>query len=121
MASGDTAVYDALDKARRMLAQCRPDLPNLRKRIIIVSDGEDTSSRNDPRNVCVALRRDKIIVDSVQVGEHHDTTLHAISVVTGTHHPLGPFLSLNLRDRWLSFLPKHIIRRCLVHLRESPT
>ncbi|KAF7342761.1 putative bifunctional E2/E3 enzyme [Mycena sanguinolenta] len=43
-AGGDTSIYDALDSARRMLTQFRPDLPKLKKRIIIVSDGEDTSS-----------------------------------------------------------------------------
>ncbi|KAJ7230547.1 hypothetical protein GGX14DRAFT_583780 [Mycena pura] len=98
-AVGDTAVYDALDKARLMLSQYRPDLPNLRKRIIIVSDGEDTSSESQPFDVCLALRRCKIIVDSVQVGAWHDSILHAISVATGGYRffpntSLGDALSI---------------------------
>lgn len=83
-ARGDTAVYDALDVARSNLTQFRQDIPGLRRRIIIVSDGDDTSSKNMPTNVCAALQRDGIIVDSVQVGYTHNSILHAISVATGT-------------------------------------
>ncbi|KAJ6599761.1 hypothetical protein DFH09DRAFT_1070480 [Mycena vulgaris] len=82
-AGGDTAIYEALDSARQMLTQYRPDLPNLRKRIIIVSDGEDTSSKTSAQEVCFALQRARIIVDSVQVGPSSDPVLHAISVATG--------------------------------------
>ncbi|KAJ7021307.1 hypothetical protein C8F04DRAFT_1141408 [Mycena alexandri] len=82
-ASGNTAVYDALDSARRVLTGYRPDLPNLRKRIVIVSDGEDTSSATSAREVCLALQRARVVVDSVQVGKRSDPVLHAISVATG--------------------------------------
>ncbi|KAJ7719267.1 hypothetical protein B0H16DRAFT_407841 [Mycena metata] len=82
-AGGDTAIYDALDAARRTLSQYRPDLPNLRKRIIIVSDGEDTSSGASAQEVCLALQRARVVVDSVQVGPRSDPVLHAISVATG--------------------------------------
>jgi hypothetical protein len=82
-AQGDTAAYDALDLARSRLTQFRQDLPGLRRRIIIVSDGDDTNSKNMPTNVCAALQRDGIIVDSVQVGHIHNRILHAISVATG--------------------------------------
>ncbi|KAJ7636660.1 hypothetical protein FB45DRAFT_1055980 [Roridomyces roridus] len=98
-ADGDTAVYDALDSARRILTQYRPDLPNLRKRIIIVSDGEDTKSDTIAHDVCCALQRAKIIVDSVQVGPDSDPTLRAISVATGGYRfspntSLGDALSI---------------------------
>ncbi|KAF7335602.1 putative bifunctional E2/E3 enzyme [Mycena venus] len=82
-ARGDTAIYDALDLARRTLTQYRTDLPNLRKRIVIVSDGEDTSSIATPREVTLALQRARVVVDSVQVGPQSDPVLHAISVATG--------------------------------------
>jgi hypothetical protein len=84
-AAGDTAVYDALDTARAMLTSYRSDLApsHLRKRIIIVTDGADTNSKTPAREVCQALQRDGIIVDSVQVGDRSDSTLHAISVATG--------------------------------------
>jgi len=76
-------VYDALDVARRMLLNYRSDLPQLRKRIIIVTDGGDTGSEASAKDVCLALQRSSIIVDSVQVGLQSDKKLHAISVATG--------------------------------------
>jgi Mg-chelatase subunit ChlD len=82
-AGGDTAIYEALDSARRMLTQYRPDLPKLRKRIIIVSDGEDTSSTTSAQEVCLALQRARVVVDSVQVGPRSDPILHSIAVATG--------------------------------------
>lgn len=83
-AGGDTAIYDALDSARRLLVQFRPDLPNLRRRVVIVSDGEDTSSETSVHEVVLALQRARVVVDSVQVGSRTDPVLHAISVATGT-------------------------------------
>ncbi|KAJ6599756.1 hypothetical protein DFH09DRAFT_1503902 [Mycena vulgaris] len=82
-ADGDTAIYDALDSARQMLSLYRADLPNLRKRIVIVSDGEDTSSKTPAQEVCLALQRARVTVDSVQVGPRSDPVLRAISVATG--------------------------------------
>jgi len=82
-AGGNTVVYDALDVARRMLLNYRSDLPQLRKRIIIVTDGGDTGSEASAKDVCLALQRSSIIVDSVQVGLQSDKKLHAISVATG--------------------------------------
>ncbi|KAF8813008.1 hypothetical protein BYT27DRAFT_7181963, partial [Phlegmacium glaucopus] len=82
-AGGNTVVYDALDAAQRMLTNYRSDLPQLRKRIIIVTDGEDTGSEASAKDVCLALQRSGIIVDSVQVGLQSDNKLHAISVATG--------------------------------------
>ena len=76
-------MYDALDAARRMLMNYRSDLPQLRKRIIIVTDGADTGSEASAREACLALQRNSIIVDSVQVGNRSDSRLHAISVATG--------------------------------------
>jgi hypothetical protein len=67
-----------------MLAEFRPADLKLRKRIIIVSDGEDTSSKTSALDVCRSLQKGRIIVDSVQVGTQSDPILHAISVATGT-------------------------------------
>ncbi|KAG6918191.1 hypothetical protein DXG01_015979 [Tephrocybe rancida] len=82
-AKGDTAMYDALDVARSSLINFRADLPNLRRRIIIVSDGEDTSSKSTLSEVGSALQRDHITVDSVQVGQTLSNSLHLISAATG--------------------------------------
>jgi hypothetical protein len=114
-ARGDTAVYDALDVARSSLTQFRQDIPNLRRRIIIVSDGDDTSSKNMPTNVCAALQRDGIIVDSVQVGSSHNRILHAISVATGMFYPCIMSLA-KVTLRWLSILSQNFTWRCVKHI-----
>ncbi|KAL0957929.1 hypothetical protein HGRIS_000110 [Hohenbuehelia grisea] len=93
-ASGDTAIYDALEAARRQLINYRPELKTLRRRIIIVTDGQDTSSTTSAKDTCYALQRDHIVVDSVQVGGHSDRVLHAISVATGGYR-LSPNTSLS--------------------------
>ena len=119
-AGGNTAVYDALDTARAMLVNYRSDLTKLRKRIIIVSDGADTSSENRPREVCFAIQRDGIIVDSVQVGDRSDNRLHAISVATGINHSFC--LMFSLIDVWhsrrVSFLSSNFTQRCVEYFRK---
>jgi hypothetical protein len=108
-ATGDTAVYDALNVARSQLAQYRTDLPHLRRRIIIVSDGEDTSSKQSVLGVLAGLQRDRITVDSVQVGPIVDPALHGISVVTGiVHCPPQLVLSNVFFDRRIPILPSHV-------------
>jgi Mg-chelatase subunit ChlD len=82
-ATGDTAIYDALDTARSILVNFRSDLPRLRKRIVIVTDGADTKSGMSAVDVCRSLQKAGIIVDSVQVGDQSDALLHAISTATG--------------------------------------
>lgn len=81
-AKGDTCLYDALDTARTTLVNYRKDLPNLRKRIIVVSDGDDNKSVSSARDVAIALQKDQVTVDSVQVGTYSNVTLHKISVAT---------------------------------------
>ena len=93
-AGGNTAVYDALDAARRMLMSYRSDLPLLRKRIIIVTDGSDTGSEASARDVCHSLQKNSIVVDSVQVGNRSDNTLHAISVATGARRSVEEIFAI---------------------------
>ncbi|KAK0187644.1 hypothetical protein F5146DRAFT_718651 [Armillaria mellea] len=81
-AKGDTCLYDALNAARGTLVNYRRDLPNLRKRIIVVSDGDDNKSVSSARDVAISLQKDQVTVDSVQVGTCSNTTLHKISVAT---------------------------------------
>lgn len=106
-------MYDALDVARSCLVNYRRDLPGLRRRIIIVSDGEDTSSQRSVREVGVALQRDKVIVDSVQVGEVHSRMLHTFSAATGVPHMI-PFLCSSTQaieqTRRIPFLSQNITR-----------
>ncbi|GLB39236.1 hypothetical protein LshimejAT787_0603980 [Lyophyllum shimeji] len=98
-ARGDTAMYDALDLARSCLVAYGRDLSHLRRRIVVVSDGEDTSSKCGIDEVGFALQRDNIIVDSIQVGQTHSRVLHAFSAATGGYRffpktSLGDALSI---------------------------
>ncbi|KAJ7446553.1 hypothetical protein FB451DRAFT_1412223 [Mycena latifolia] len=113
-ACGDTAVYDALDSARRLLTNFRPDLPNLRRRIVIVSDGEDTNSKISAHEVCRSLQKGRIIVDSVQVGSKSDRVLHAISVATGGYR-FSPRTSL--ADALSIFASNHYIPTQSAHIK----
>lgn len=93
-AIGDTALYDALDAACSMLCNYQPDMPSLRRRIVVVSDGVDTCSTSSASEVCRAIQRSRVVVDSVQVGTESDRTLHAISVATGGYR-FAPQTSLS--------------------------
>ncbi|KAJ7477650.1 hypothetical protein FB451DRAFT_1173195 [Mycena latifolia] len=52
--------------ARRLVVQFRPDLSRIRKRVVIVSDGEDTSSDASTQEVILGLQRARVVVDSIQ-------------------------------------------------------
>ncbi|KAK0243779.1 hypothetical protein EDD85DRAFT_173202 [Armillaria nabsnona] len=93
-AKGDTCLYDALNAARSTLVNYRKDLPNLRKRIIVVSDGDDNKSVSSARDVAIALQKDQVTVDSVQVGTYSNVTLHKISVATNGYR-FAPQTSLS--------------------------
>ncbi|KAJ6529334.1 hypothetical protein B0H19DRAFT_1384994 [Mycena capillaripes] len=89
-AGGDTAIYDALNSVRRMLTQYRPDLPNLRKRIIIVSDGEDTSSDASSREdletmLCSGERppraRMPLVTSDYQLRAYQDIHVHRVDMI----------------------------------------
>lgn len=74
----------------------------------MVSDGEDTSSSESAVEVLAALQRDRIVVDSVQVGPTVDPALHGISVVTGVSIVFADLDFLMFSNRWIPLLPPHI-------------
>lgn len=53
---GDTALWDALELARENLLAYAEKFPEAKKRIICLSDGEDTKSLHSKEEVCHALR-----------------------------------------------------------------
>lgn len=95
--SGTTRLYDALETARRELdafvnglATAPPE--GVIKRIIVLTDGEDTNSTIQAHEVSAALQRDGVVVDSVVIGSELkdiSTELRAISIATGgcAFHP----------------------------------
>ncbi|KAG7445538.1 uncharacterized protein BT62DRAFT_1076633 [Guyanagaster necrorhizus] len=110
-AKGDTYLYDAIDTARSTLVDYRKDFPSLRKRIIVLSDGDDNKSVSTARDVAIALQKDQVVVDSIQVGICSNTTLHAISVTTNGYRfapqsSLGDALSIFDLETMLSSIER---------------
>lgn len=94
-ADGCTRLFDALNMARDELHSFTTNLTmappeGVVKRILVLTDGADTASRTEARDVCAALQREGVVVDSVVIGsEIEKHTLRAISVATGgcAFHP----------------------------------
>lgn len=82
-ATGDTALWDGLQLARLRIAEHASKFPNAKKRIICISDGVDTTSTARPAEVYSQLRKDKIVVDSICIGETGNAELRAISYLLG--------------------------------------
>ena len=80
---GDTALFDALALAADHLKDIGQTYPNIKKRMICLSDGKDTSSLRGAEDVCRTLMQDKIVVDSVCIGDEYNGALRAISYLTG--------------------------------------
>ncbi|KAK8024434.1 hypothetical protein PG993_012500 [Apiospora rasikravindrae] len=110
---GDTALWDALDLGVNQLIEYGKVYPHLKKRIVCISDGLDTSSDNaTPAKVLQRMREAGIVVDSISLGaENEDNSyLRTLSYLTDGYrfHPmtltnalaiceLEPFLSLTER------------------------
>ena len=80
--SGGTRMYDAMLAAADKLAAFGSEYPKAIKRIIVFSDGEDTSSQNGEYDAAKGLREKGILLDSVVVGTKN-LELKAISFSTG--------------------------------------
>ena len=82
-ASGETALWDALEAARTELNWFCAAFPKCRKRILCLTDGDDTySARTTAAAVCQSLQKDDVVVDSILLMTGN-RQLKAISVATG--------------------------------------
>ncbi|EME80089.1 uncharacterized protein MYCFIDRAFT_177070 [Pseudocercospora fijiensis CIRAD86] len=110
-AQGDTALWDALAMAKDQLDEYAKKYPTARRRIIVISDGEDTKSvTNAPQDLAWSFMQDKTVVDSIALGSHTARDLRGLSYLLGGYafHPtslanalavceLEPFLSITER------------------------
>jgi len=80
---GDTALWDALALAGDHLVDVAKRYPGIKKRVICLSDGEDTSSIKNVRDVTLMLMRHEIVVDSVCIGDEDNSELRTLSWMTG--------------------------------------
>jgi hypothetical protein len=83
--SGDTALWDGLLLAKNRIGEYATKFPNAKKRIICLSDGKDTTSSIRPAEVYSQLRKEKIMVDSIYIGEGENPELKAISYLLGSY------------------------------------
>jgi hypothetical protein len=116
-ASGDTALWDELALANDQLTQYAAKHPDAQKRIIVISDGDDTKSTNLPHDTYWNLRQDKVRLDVVCLGDENNFDLVAAAYLLGCYRfapqslanalaicEMEPFLSLSER---LSIIEDH--------------
>mmetsp|Transcript_82688 Transcript_82688/g.267710 ORF Transcript_82688/g.267710 Transcript_82688/m.267710 type:complete len:1775 (+) Transcript_82688:57-5381(+) len=85
---GDTCLYDALDHAVKELQEWKrknkDSLPaDVALRVLVLSDGRDTSSTSGAWEVARKLQGSAITVDAITIGDERDRNLHAIAKATG--------------------------------------
>jgi ubiquitin-protein ligase/uncharacterized protein YegL len=109
--NGDTALWDALAMANEQIMTYAEQYPDAKRRILCISDGDDTKSTRTAGDVCNLLSQNNIFVDSFVIGNEEVSALRAMSYVTKGYnfHPktledsmaiceLEPILSLSERD-----------------------
>ena len=84
-ATGQTAIWDAVQQSKKILVeQCpsdRKDGP--KRRIVLLTDGEDNSSAYKPIEVCQGLTAEKIILDAIVIGTSATYTPFKLANHTG--------------------------------------
>lgn len=86
--NGDTCLFDALDHAvdelERWKEKGTDTLPgDVALRILVLSDGRDTCSKNSAWQVARRLQSSSITLDVIMIGDERDRDLHAIAKSTG--------------------------------------
>lgn len=84
-AGGDTAIWDALMLAQDQLVHYATKYPTAKKRIICLTDGEDTKSLQKPYDVYWQLKQQGILVDSICIGSEDSLDLRTISYLLGSY------------------------------------
>lgn len=84
-AKGDTTLWDALSLASDLISQYAQRFPNALKRIICLSDGNDTKSVISAQDVYWKLRQNKISVDSILLGSDENVDLMTVSHLLGSY------------------------------------
>ena len=118
VANGSTLLYDALAKAQEQLDVIGEQFPKCHKRILCLTDGEDTGSSSSPEVIAAALQSSKVVVDTVLIGPSNNVA-KAISVATGgccfvpanvQEAQVSCFLGLS-RSLTCSLAPCHVMSR----------
>ncbi|KAF8536862.1 hypothetical protein BDD12DRAFT_849140 [Trichophaea hybrida] len=81
--SGSTAMWNALIKGKEMLSSLKATSPDSKLRIILLTDGEDNSSRFRPGEVCHQLYNEDVVLDTIVIGTNQTSDLFKIAKHTG--------------------------------------
>ena len=82
-ASGDTALWDSVALAADQLKHYAQRYPSIPKRIVVLSDGEDTRSQQRVHDLSLRLLHDGILLDSISLGMDINDELICLSYLTG--------------------------------------
>jgi hypothetical protein len=82
-ATGCTALWDALNRAKEMLIAFKAKNPTTKLRIIALTDGEDNDSETKPEELCQGLYEADIVLDSLVIGSVSTSHLFRMSKHTG--------------------------------------
>lgn len=78
----ETAMLDAIERAREMLVKTKKSHSGVKCRILILTDGMDNESVINPWEVARKLATDKIVLDSIVIGTEWTSDLFKISKIT---------------------------------------
>jgi len=84
-ATGDTVLWDALSLANQQISQDALKFRDAKRRIICLSDGQDTGSTSTARDVYWQLRLNNVVVDSVLLGNEENQDLKTMSHFLGSY------------------------------------
>ncbi|KAH0559861.1 hypothetical protein GP486_003619 [Trichoglossum hirsutum] len=82
-AQGSTAIWDAIVKATDMLAAYKTKHPGAKRRIIVLTDGENNDSRFDAPSACTDLYSYDIVLDAIVIGTRSTDDLFKMAKHTG--------------------------------------
>ncbi|RDL38800.1 Uncharacterized protein BP5553_03140 [Venustampulla echinocandica] len=82
-AAGNTAIFDALDRASGMLVELQHRYPQTKCRIILLTDGCDNNSKAVPFEISSRLYERNIVLDAIVIGSSETRELFKIAKNTG--------------------------------------
>jgi len=80
---GETSIFDALMKAKSMLATFAVAHPEAKRRIILLTDGWDNASICTPEMACRELYNNDIVLDAIVIGTDKTLNLFKLAKHTG--------------------------------------
>lgn len=81
--SGGTALWDALRKAKELLAVLKAGQRDLKCRIVLLTDGQNNNSSSNPAEVCSELYFNDIVLDAIVIGTSATADIFRMAKHTG--------------------------------------